>query len=56
MSAVAFLEADDTETAFSLLKPVSADLNGGTAAAQAQRVLELMARAAEPSDGEPARP
>lgn len=56
VSAVAFLEADDTETAFSLLKPVSADPNGGTAAAQAQRVLELMARAAEPSDGEPARP
>jgi hypothetical protein len=47
VTAVAFLEAGDAETAFSLLKPMSADPNGGIAAAQARRVLELMAQAAE---------
>lgn len=43
VAAVAFLQADDAPTAFSLLKPMSADPNGGLAAAQARRVLELMA-------------
>jgi tetratricopeptide (TPR) repeat protein len=43
VAAVAFLQADDAQTAFSLLKPMSADPNGGLAAAQARRVLDLMA-------------
>lgn len=50
VAAVAFLMADDRETAFQLLKPLSADPNGGIAAAQARRVLDLMSRldAADP--------
>lgn len=42
VAAVAFLAADDTQTAFQLLKPMAADPNGGEASRQAQRVLELM--------------
>jgi hypothetical protein len=42
VAAVAFLTADDTQTAFQLLKPMAADPNGGEASRQAQRVLELL--------------
>ena len=56
VTAVAFLLADDAQTAFSLLKPISADPNGGLAAAQAQKVLKLMAAAEREPAGEPARP
>jgi len=49
VAAVAFLRADDSETAFSLLKPMSADPNGGLASVQARKVLELMAKAGEGS-------
>lgn len=51
VAAVAFLLADDTQTAFQLLKPISADPNGGVAATQARRVLDMMGRldGAEPS-------
>jgi tetratricopeptide (TPR) repeat protein len=45
VAAVAFLRADDSETAFSLLKPISADPNGGLASIQARKVLDLMAKA-----------
>jgi hypothetical protein len=55
VAAFAFLQADDAETAFSLLKPMSADPNGGLAAEQARRVLDLMARAAEEPANEPRR-
>jgi hypothetical protein len=55
VTAVAFLQAGDTATAFALLKPMSADPNGGLAAAQARRVLELMATAAPPAS-QPASP
>jgi hypothetical protein len=44
VAAVAFLLADDRQTAFQLLKPLSADPNGGIATLQAKRVLDLMAR------------
>jgi hypothetical protein len=43
-AAVAFLMADDTQTAFQLLKPMSADPYGGIAARKAKEVLDLMAR------------
>jgi hypothetical protein len=46
VAAVAFLMADDSKTAYALLKPISADPNGGQAALQAKEVLELMARVA----------
>jgi hypothetical protein len=46
VAAVAFLMADDSKTAYALLKPISADPNGGKAALQAKQVLELMARVA----------
>lgn len=42
VAAVAFLSADDADTAFQLLKPMAADPNGGEASRQARRVLELM--------------
>lgn len=45
VAAVAFLLADDADGAFKLLKPLSADPNGGIAARQAQELLGLMARA-----------
>jgi len=44
VAAVAFLLADDRQTAFQLLKPLSADPNGGIATLQAKRVLNLMSR------------
>lgn len=44
VAAVAFLMADDRQTAFQLLKPLSADPNGGIATLQAKRVLDLMSR------------
>jgi hypothetical protein len=44
VAAVAFLMADDGQTAYALLKPISADPNGGQAALQAKQVLALMAR------------
>ena len=44
VAAMAFLYADDAATAYQLLKPISADPNGGLAASQAKRVLEAMAR------------
>jgi hypothetical protein len=55
VAAVAFLRADDATTAFSLLKPMSADPNGGEPARRARRVLELMAADATPPSpaGEP---
>lgn len=43
VAAVAFLKAEDVQTAFALLKPISADPNGGLATAQAKRILDLMA-------------
>jgi tetratricopeptide (TPR) repeat protein len=47
VAAVAFLRADDAAAAYQLLKPISADPNGGLAASQAKRVLEAMARVGE---------
>jgi hypothetical protein len=55
VAAVAFLEADDAETAFALLKPMSADPNGGIAAAQAQKVLNLMTGTTETPASRPAK-
>lgn len=46
VAAVAFLTADDFETAFALLKPMSADPNGGAAARQAKLLLDMMAKSA----------
>ena len=46
VAAVAFLLADDGESAFQLLKPMSADPNGGLASLQAKQLLDLMARVA----------
>jgi hypothetical protein len=43
VAAVAFLMADDAPTAFLLLKPISADPNGGLEARQAKELLDLMA-------------
>ncbi len=48
VAAVAFLKADDAQTAFALLKPISADPNGGAATVQAKKILDLMARVLEP--------
>ena len=45
-AAIAFLLADDTQTAFQLLKPISADPYGGAAARKAKEILDLMARMA----------
>lgn len=42
VASVAFLMADDADTAFQLLKPMAADPNGGEASRQAKRVLDLM--------------
>jgi hypothetical protein len=36
--------ADDANTAFALLKPLSADPNGGEAARQARLLLDMMAK------------
>lgn len=44
VAAAAFMLADDTRTAFQLLKPISADPNGGIAAYQAQQLLATMER------------
>jgi tetratricopeptide (TPR) repeat protein len=44
VAAVAFLMADDANTAFALLKPLSADPNGGEAARQARLLLDMMAK------------
>ena len=44
VAAVAFLMADDAQTAFALLKPISADPYGGREAHQAKELLDLMAR------------
>jgi tetratricopeptide (TPR) repeat protein len=44
VAAVAFLMADDVNTAFALLKPLSADPNGGEAARQAKLLLDMMAK------------
>lgn len=44
VAAAAFMLSDDTRTAFQLLKPISADPNGGQAAQQAQALLDLMER------------
>lgn len=54
VAAVAFLRANDTRTAYQLLKPISADPNGGSSARQAQALLDLMEKyGANPgSDGE----
>jgi predicted Zn-dependent protease len=48
-AAVAFLLAEDAQTAFVLLKPISADPYGGPEARQAKQLLDLMARFAEPA-------
>ena len=48
VAAVAFLLGDDADTAYQLLKPVSADPYGGAEAQQAKKLLELMARAGRP--------
>lgn len=55
VAAVAFLKADDARTAFDLLKPISADPNGGLAAVQARKVLDLMARLVPPEAPPPGR-
>lgn len=55
VAAVAFLEAGDAATAFSLLKPMSADPNGGIAAVQAQQVLNLMTGTIETPASRPAK-
>lgn len=51
IAAIAFLQAGDTQTAFQLLKPISADPYGGLEARQAKELLALMARWAVPEDG-----
>jgi hypothetical protein len=61
VAAVAFLMADDAQTAFALLKPISADPYGGREAHQAKELLDLMARvaaeqAAPPPQARPAKP
>ncbi len=48
VAAVAFLLGDDADTAYQLLKPVSADPYGGAEAQQAKKLLDLMARAGRP--------
>ena len=54
VAAVAFLMADDAQTAFLLLKPISADPYGGLEARQAKELLDLMARlATEPPPASP---
>ncbi|MBO9546917.1 MAG: hypothetical protein J7528_20645 [Caulobacter sp.] len=50
VAAMAFLYADDAATAYQLLKPISADPNGGLAASQAKRVLDAMASVAAQTD------
>lgn len=47
VAAAAFLRANDEGTAFQLLKPLSADPNGGVAARQAKALLDMMAKSAE---------
>jgi hypothetical protein len=56
-AAVAFLLADDTQSAFLLLKPISADPYGGPEARKAKELLDLMASlaASEPNANSPAR-
>ena len=49
VAAVAFLRARDERTAFQLLKPMSADPNGGMAARQAKLLLDMMAKPEEGS-------
>ena len=49
-AAIAFLEAGDTQGAFLLLKPISADPYGGLEARQAKELLGLMARWAAQED------
>jgi hypothetical protein len=61
VAAVAFLMADDAQTAFALLKPISADPYGGREAHQAKELLDLMARVATeppaaPPQAGPGRP
>ncbi len=46
VAAVAFLFANDTQTAYQLLKPISADPYGGLEARQAKKLLDLMDRLA----------
>jgi tetratricopeptide (TPR) repeat protein len=48
-AAVAFLLANDTQNAFLLLKPISADPYGGPEAAKAKELLDLMASVAAPA-------
>lgn len=48
-AAIAFLLANDAQTAFQLLKPISADPYGGPEARKAKELLDLMASVAAPA-------